>query len=98
MLILNIHHLLALVNLISKGVCNSICFLRIYTEHWCYTNGNRETFKETHDCLFSGKIAERAHKMIMKDAQVYIKESLHYFLPTNSEIKSKRHTNYILAK
>ena len=74
---------------------NSICFLPIYTEHWGYTNGNRETFKETHECLFSGKNAERAHKMIMKGTQVYIKGSLHYFLPTNSEIKSKRHNlNY----
>ena len=33
--------------------------------------------------------------MIMKGTQVYIKGSLHYFLPTNSEIKSKRHNlNY----
>ena len=69
---------------------NSICFLPIYTEHWGYTNGNRETFKETHECLFSGKNAERAHKMIMKGTQVYIKGSLHYFLPTNSEIKTKK--------
>ena len=59
-------------------VGRSICFLPIYTEHWAYTGGERKTYKERHCCVFSGKNAERAHRLLMTGSQVYIRGANHY--------------------
>lgn len=61
----------------TKGGRN-ICFLPIYTRHWVYSSEERKEFKELHWCVFSGKNADRAKRILMKGSQVYIRGAMHY--------------------
>ena len=56
----------------------AICFMPVYTEHWVYSGEAQKTYKELHWCVFSGRNAERAKRLLMKGSQVYIRGANHY--------------------
>lgn len=55
-----------------------ICKLPVYTEHWVFNNGQQQKHKEMHWCVFLGKNAERAKRLIMKGSQIFLRGSMHY--------------------
>ena len=65
--------------ILNYGHTRKFCRLPIYTEHWVrHSDGGYQRLKELHWCLFFGKLAERAEKILLKGAMVHIRGTLHY--------------------
>ena len=57
-----------------------ICRIPVYTNHWVgqHEDGTPKKQTEIHRCVFFGKLAERAGKLLLKGHQVHIRGTMHY--------------------